>query len=394
MFGDILVSVIVSGLLFFWILLQFINQKEFEKRGIERSPLTLIFRSKKGLEAIDRAAKKREGFFRRLGSLAVYISFPLMFIAVVGLFFSAVHILTTPGAEAGVQPILPGGMLGSLYIPWKYWLISIMVILVFHEIMHGLVARVERIPLKSLGIFSVTLIPLGAFVEPDDEELEKKKPMSKLRVYAAGSMGNFIAAVLGGIVLVALLVVVEPLAFQGSIVQITDVTPGSPADAVGIQSNMILLGIDTLDIGNVEDFRSAVTLLTPGNPVTVRTDKGEFLVVPEKRADFENGFIGIAVFPRLKARPVLANLFGEGRTHEAYMAFFQAFFWISFLNLAVGLTNLLPIIPLDGGRMFALFTEQKMPRLAKEITSVIYLFLLVLVIINIGPHFGLFQGVL
>jgi membrane-associated protease RseP (regulator of RpoE activity) len=124
------------------------------------------------------------------------------------------------------------------------------------------------------------------------------------------------------------------------------------------------------------------------------TDKGEFLVVPEKRADFENGFIGIAVFPRLKARPVLANLFGEGRTHEAYMAFFQAFFWISFLNLAVGLTNLLPIIPLDGGRMFALFTEQKMPRLAKEITSVIYLFLLVLVIINIGPHFGLFQGVL
>ncbi|MFQ5801102.1 MAG: hypothetical protein ACE5HH_05225, partial [Candidatus Hydrothermarchaeales archaeon] len=110
MFGDILVSVVISALLFVWIALLLINEKEFEKRGIERSPLTLIFRSKKGLEAINREAKKRENLLRKIGNLAVIISAPLIVFVFVFLFFSAGHILKTPDSPPGLAPLLPKGV--------------------------------------------------------------------------------------------------------------------------------------------------------------------------------------------------------------------------------------------------------------------------------------------
>jgi membrane-associated protease RseP (regulator of RpoE activity) len=395
--GDILVSVVLYAFLFVWILVLLIPERELEKRGIERSPLTLIFRSKKGLETINREAKKREKFFKKLGSFAVSISAPLILLVFVGLLLNTAHILTTPDSDPGIRPLLPEGVVdieGAIPIPWEYWLLSVITILIAHEIMHGLVARAEDVPLKSLGIFSVTFVPLGAFVEPDDEELEKKAPMSKFRMYAAGSMGNFIAAVLGALVLLSLLIVVTPLAFQGSIIQITNVTAGSPAEKAGIQTGMVLLGIDNMDIESVEDFREAVPNLKPGVPVVVRTDNGEFTVVPEKREGFKNGFIGIAIFSQMKAKPYVVSIFGEEGAFSIYVVAAQAFYWIAVLNFLVGLTNLLPIMPLDGGRMFVLFMEQRAAGKAKGIITFFNLLLLALVIINIGPYFGLFQGVL
>jgi membrane-associated protease RseP (regulator of RpoE activity) len=391
--GDILVSVVLMTLLLIWIILQLIDQEKFEKRGVERSPLTLIIRSKKGLEVIDRVAKKRRRFFKRLGSLAVVISIPLILLVVISLFFSASHILKTPDAPPGIAPLLPEGVVeieGAPSIPLEYWFIAIVSILVFHEIMHGLMARAEDIPLKSLGIFALTFIPLGAFVEPNDEVLEKKPAMSQLRVYAAGSMGNFIATLLGGILLAVLVFGLTPIAFQSAGITIYNVTAASPADLAGVQTNITLLGIDDQSIKNVDDFQEALPGLKPGVPVTLRTSGGDFEVVPEKREGFTNGFIGIAVLPEMQVKPFVANTVGEERAFSFYGVLVEGLGWIVLLNLLVGLTNLLPIIPLDGGRIFALFTKQAAPKKAKEITTLVYLFLLALVFINAGPLFGLF----
>jgi membrane-associated protease RseP (regulator of RpoE activity) len=391
--GDILVSVVLVSLLFLWILFQFIDRKVFEKRGIERSPLTLIFRSERGISAIDRLAKRRKGLLKRLGSLAAYISVPLMILVFVSLFLSASHILKTPDAPPGVAPLLPEGVVeieGVPSIPVVYWFIAVVSILIFHELMHGLLARVEDIPIKSLGIFSVTFLPLGAFVEPDEEVLEKKTPMSKLRVYAAGSMGNFIAAILAGLAVISVLVVVAPLAFETQGITVQNVTAGSPAELAGVETNLSLLGIGDVNIESVGDFRDAISLLEPGIPVILRTDQGEIKVVPEEREGFPNGFIGIAVSPEVSVKPYVSNYLGEGRVLFIYGSLVEALYWIAILNLLVGLTNLLPIVPLDGGRMFAVLMEQVAPKSHKNITTLIYLALLVLVFINAGPLFGLF----
>jgi membrane-associated protease RseP (regulator of RpoE activity) len=374
--GDILVSVLFYALLFFWIALQFVNKSWFEKRGVERGPLTLIFRWRRGLEVIDRIAKKRERLLKKLGTLAVYISAPLILLVVVSLFISASHILKTPDAPPGIAPILPE--------------LSIVVILVFHEIFHGFLARAENIPLKSLGIFALTFIPLGAFVEPDDLELEKKPAMSKLRVYAAGSMGNFIAAFLFGIVLASLLLGIAPLAFEGKGVTIFNVTDNSPAARAGLQPDLKLIGIGEIEINSLSDFRAAVSELQVGVPILVRTDQGSFQVTPEMREGFEQGYIGIAAIPEVAAKPYIAETFGERRAFRVYGTAVEGLGWIVLLNFLVGLTNLLPIVPLDGGRMFPLMMEKISPKGAKKITTLFTLFLIVLLIINIGPLFGFF----
>ncbi|HDY73623.1 MAG TPA: hypothetical protein ENH51_00740, partial [Euryarchaeota archaeon] len=151
-----MVSVALIVLIVLWIIIQLINSKSFEKRGIERSLLTLIFRSKRGIEAIDRTAKKREKVLRRIGTIAAYISVPLMILVFISLFLSASHILQTPNAPPGVAPLLPEGLVeieGAPSIPLAYWLIAVISLLMVHELMHGLLARVEGIPIKSLGIF-------------------------------------------------------------------------------------------------------------------------------------------------------------------------------------------------------------------------------------------------
>jgi membrane-associated protease RseP (regulator of RpoE activity) len=359
--------------------------------------LTLIVRSKRGLKVIDRVAKKRGGFIRKLGTLGAYISFPLIFLVFLGLFFNAAYILTTPGSPPGVAPLLPQGVLeieGAPSIPLAHWLIAIFSLLFFHEIMHGLMARAEGIPLKSLGLFFVTFLPLGAFVEPDDEVLEKKAPMSKLRVYAAGSVGNFIAAILVALLFASMVFIVIPQTFENTGLSIRNVTVNSPAERVGLHVNMTLLGIGGMEIESLEDFQSALPRLEPGVPITIRTGEGDFEVTPEEREGFRNGFIGIAVLPNLHVKPVISGLIGDDLALSAVYFIMEMFYWIAVLNLLVGLTNLLPIFPLDGGRMFALIIEERLPKISQKIISVVYMFLLALVIINIGPHFGLFQGVL
>ncbi len=389
-----MVSVALVALLFVWTALSLVSKDKFEKKGIEKGPLFLIFRSKKGLEAINREAKKREKLLKRLGSFAVFISIPLMAVVFFFLLSSAGNILRTPEPSPGLAPILPTGVAdipGVPSVPVIYWFISIVVILVFHEVMHGLLARAEDVPLKSLGIFSVTLIPLGAFVEPDDEVLEKKGAYQKLRVYAAGSFGNFIATLIAGIVLALLVYGIFPLGFIEAGVNIYNVTTGSPAYNSGITANLTLIGIGEKDIENVGDFRGAVSLLKPGEEIILRTDGGEFYVTPEKREGFSNGFVGIAVLPKYEVKPHVAETIGGDRAFMIYGVFFEAFFWIMYLNFAVGLTNLLPIFPLDGGRMFSLFVEKAVPAGASRITTFFYLIVLVLVFINAGPLFGLFR---
>jgi len=383
--------VLLWAVLTVWAVILLLPERLFSQVGIERGPLYLIFRSSRGLVAIDRIAEDRRRLLKRLGTVGVVVSAPLIIFVFLSLFLNAGHILRTPDAPPGVAPLLPEGVAeipGAPSVPWAYWLISIATIIVFHELMHGFMARAEDVPLRSLGIFSLTLLPLGAFVEPDDELLETKDAWSKLRVYAAGSLGNFIAALLGALALGLLLFIIVPLAFDQAGLLVYNVTPGSPAALAGIEANTTLLAIGGMSTATIEDFRKAVEKLQPGVPTTISTETGSFTVTPVEKKGFSHGYIGVAVMLRYRAKPFLSMLFGEERFTALIRSLSEALYWIASLNLAVGLTNLLPILPLDGGRMFAVYAEKLSPRSAKGITTFIYLLLILILLINIAPLFG------
>jgi len=101
---------------------------------------------------------------------------------------TAMNTLSTKAPSAGVQLVIPG-----VTIPLWYGLIGLIVVMVVHELSHGVVARAEKLRLKSVGLVLFAVIP-GAFVEPDEDELKKAPLLSRLRVYAAGSMANIVVA--------------------------------------------------------------------------------------------------------------------------------------------------------------------------------------------------------
>lgn len=100
----------------------------------------------------------------------------------------------TPGAV----PIIPG-----ITIPLLEGIIALAIILVVHESFHGLIARIHDIEIKSTGLVFFGPIPIGAFVDPDEDtlfKLEEKLPIK--RVVSSAPVSNLILSL---IVLITLL---------------------------------------------------------------------------------------------------------------------------------------------------------------------------------------------
>jgi membrane-associated protease RseP (regulator of RpoE activity) len=78
------------------------------------------------------------------------------------------------------------------YVPstLAVWLAFIITIGI-HEFGHAVLCRVENIRVKGMGAL-VAVIPIGFFVEPDEEELDKTKGMPKARMFGAGITNNLV----------------------------------------------------------------------------------------------------------------------------------------------------------------------------------------------------------
>ena len=68
---------------------------------------------------------------------------------------------------------------------------GLLVGLVVHEGGHGLLCRVENIDIDSMGLAFFAFIPVGAFVEPDEESQRAADRGGRTRMFAAGVTNNF-----------------------------------------------------------------------------------------------------------------------------------------------------------------------------------------------------------
>ncbi len=112
---------------------------------------------------------------------------------------------TTPGATF----LLPG-----YNLPFFEAIISLFIILVVHEGSHAVLARVARIPVLSSGIVLFGILPVGAFVEPDETKLNTLEKTKQTRVLVAGSTANLITSMVFFILFIAFLFVVNSFAVK------------------------------------------------------------------------------------------------------------------------------------------------------------------------------------
>jgi membrane-associated protease RseP (regulator of RpoE activity) len=297
-----------------------------------------------------------------LACAAVFTSvIPLLFgvfglpaVMVYVLLSHGLNILSAKTTMPGVSPMVPGsrdGNLGvtfpgyDLFIPWWYALISLFITLVAHEGAHGVLARAAGMKVKSTGILSVLSIPIGAFVEPDEEEMKTKTSVERMRVFTVGSFANMVIGVFAALAL-ALSVHGFASVVQSDGMRVVGFMAGYPAEGV-IPSGAVIYSVNGMPTTDMSSFRNVTATLKAGEEASVATSVGPFTMRLADAPEGGRGLLGVYILENLKVTGVAASFITVGM-----MTFvLELLGWIAFFNVNIALVNLLPVVPFDGGRM-------------------------------------------
>src|SRR5947209_1655644 len=145
------------------------------------------------------------------------------------------------------------------FFPVTYGLIALIITLVIHEAGHGIVARVYNIKVESTGILLFIGIPIGAFVNIEQEELAKASIKQKSAILTAGALNNMILAFISLIALYFIVSTLTPIPTSSEPqfgVMVAGVNNGSLADKLGLSKGSIIQTISGQKVHTVEDLSS------------------------------------------------------------------------------------------------------------------------------------------
>ena len=355
-----------------------------------------MYKAKWGITLMDSLAKRHRKLMVYIGYFGIFIGFLGMILISYGLINNIYVLFTKPEAVPGVGLVLPFKAKGVFFVPFFYWIISIFVIASVHEFSHGLIARANNLKVKSSGFAFVGLIiPIipAAFVEPDENELRKRSHKEQLSVFAAGPLANIAIAFL--FVAVASFVI-APLAnaiIEPNGVKVTDYVKGKdksifPAESAGIKIGEKIQKVDNIQTPYVENLSNFLKNKKPNDIIAIKTDKSSYEIKLAKNPENESiAYIGAYLEQSTKIKDKVKVNYGEFLPN-ALIWIYGLFVILVVLNLGIGLFNLVPIGPLDGGRMLQLplqrfFGKEK----GNKVWGFIGIFFLVLIFINIVVGF-------
>ncbi len=246
------------------LLLPLKDSEEWKSRGISVGsilgiPLAIFFRTTRGLDLLDRLARPKL-FWRAVASAGIpLVVLSMAYFLLLVLLMTFLMIQEPPEPSSYNEPrnilLIPGL---NEYIPFIWGWIALFVTLLVHEFAHGILSRVEGVRVKSMGIVTVLIAPIAAFVEPDDEELfggKDRPPLvdkrARIRILSAGVISNFIVAA------AALALFFGPVIGAISPVDrliVVDVEDSSQAQREGYQMGMVLMKAEGKDISSLEQF--------------------------------------------------------------------------------------------------------------------------------------------
>ena len=322
--------------------------------SLEIGPFMIFFRTKRFNKFINSIARKFSFIWRLFAPVGVLISLVLMVYGFYFLVYNIFSYLFLPQDALPVQPLIPGVTIS--FSTLTYLLIPLAIILFTHELMHGIIARLNGMRIKSSGLFMIFVLP-GGFVEIDEQDLYGSSIESRERVFAAGSFINIITAIFALLLIINFTLVISPFFTPSNGILIASVTPNSPAENVLHQWD-ILYGINGTQFGNLTAFYSYMDHVRPGDLLILNTSRGIIAIYAGHHpSNTSRGFIGILPFPYYK--PIgLGQLLGVSFPYHLYSVL--NWLWILALNLAV--FNMLPIPPLDGDKLLYALLERVFQR--------------------------------
>ncbi len=346
----------------------YLNRKKFEFQG----KIIAIYKTKFGISFMQRIADRFPRTVRFLGVVGVYVGFIGMFFMLYMIFYGLYQLIFQPNAPPMFSPVLPGVSIpGSpVTLPLIEGLLALFIVVIVHEFSHGVLSKAYKIPVKSSGFVMFGPIP-GAFVEPDEKKLKKVKAKVQLSIFAGGPFSNVVlAVVVFGLLVGASFLAVSWYSVDGVVVD--DFIDVSDADAGGrlerLEKGDIIRGVNGVEVKNVYNLSKALEGASPGDSVLFETDSGSKYVVLGSNPDNASvAYIGIylahnvvgsnAVVSNSVFSSVFFWLFGN----PFALSFNDStglFGWIFLISLGIGIVNLLPLGPMDGGRMYLIVLEK------------------------------------
>jgi membrane-associated protease RseP (regulator of RpoE activity) len=355
-------------------------KKQFNKMGVDIEPPMLMWRTKRFRTTIDKIANKSPRFWKIYMNVGIIVSF----IAMIVMAYMLIDSLSTIKTAPSVSLIIPGVEVpGSpIVVPLGYGLFALTTVLIVHEFSHGILARVEKISIKSIGLMLLAILP-GAFVEPDEEEMKQLPKLARMRIYAAGSVANMSLALVSIVIILLLSNFIFPAIFQCDGINIENVVANAPADHI-LESGMIITSINGKAVKNAENYNNAFLDLKPNQNVTIVTNKGEYhIITSQNPANESKGYIGISGLEHHEVRKEISNVLGNTIPWILFKLH-KLFYWIFILNLGVGLFNLLPIRILDGGALFKDLLSFKLPeRLINQLLNTTTLIFVAIIVFSL-----------
>lgn len=363
---------IIIFLIFFlpWILAYIIGKRlNLGKYGVTIKPFLLMVKTEKVVKILDFLSKKLNKVLPVITNISIVLAFGMMTLG--GYTLSKNLYLFIYKAEEA-YPVFPAIPVITIRESLPYFLISAAIIIIVHEFAHGIVARYEKIRIKSAGFLLVALI-FGGFIEPEEEDFNKVSLEKKLKVLSAGSSANII---FGLIIVVLLATLIQP---TGVVVNVIE---GYPAAEAGLQTGDVIIAVNGTRVSNTEEFRSFMSKVGVNNTlildVKLQNSSCRSIIVktvgsPEKP---EKPIIGVYVSDYIEITPTFLTLF-----------------WTQFWSINIAVVNMIPIYPLDGGNILDCLAKRFIKKegrvkLVRTIFSSIFVSLLALNIILTFIKFG------
>lgn len=361
---------------------------KLEKHGFEMKPYSLTYKNAQVQAVLTRVLGRTRRGIRVFADVSVIAGFIMMGFAFWFLLDNIAKFFSRPAEFSQLTVLIPGVTLTSAP-SILYFLLSIPIVLVVHEGAHGIVATLEKIKIKTGG-FAIFIAMFAGFVEPDDEEFNRAKKISKLRVIGAGATANVIFALALGAVLLTnpffAIIVPEPIrgAFYDSPqgVVVLSIMPGTGAEKAGLKANDIITAINDVPIVTPFDFTKVK--LDPGDTAAVTASRDgkqmQFqIVISPSPDDPKKGLIGIIRDNTFAYKPVYH--FIEWKNPEISMFLL----WLWMISFFIGIINMLPLPILDGGKFIHSIIDKKLSDLAVNRTMwAIYAFTFALFGLNIA----------
>ena len=418
------IIIFLSILLLYSILVFILHKKGILKKyNISFYGPGLLLRTKKFRNFIKKISSIKK-FWRLYGNFSVIFCLILM-IFMVFVFIEQLWILY--GLSPEIKEILPGPDMMLVLpginplLPLEYiWyvIIALAIAIIVHEFSHGILTFASDLKVKSLGLLYL-IIPIGAFVEPDEEELKKTKAPNRMRVFAVGPMANFITAFIALLILSFIFMSAAQPIEGGDVLYVYN---EAPADKIGLTSGSVIISINDTNTHNISNLRKLLDKTYPGQTINISFLKEGIIfnknvtlasyydyIEPKNESYKNSSFLGIIFntykqdftkslqnpftykfpdgFLNLYSIPFMGYLSGYNPIakpytynyqikgplailpNDAFWGFVNALYWIFWLNLAVGIFNSLPIVPFDGGYIFRDAIGLSIKKIKKDISD-------------------------